>query len=318
MADASTSSIPEDMSRLKVFDYDAQGIDIGPVTDSLQQDSPVLIKGVESQKADDIIHDVAERFSLSDALKLQAGFAAFRGHRHNIGKFFMSVNNREEYQFIPPHSEGTSSIGMQLASFYCYENSSDGGETIIMNVDDSSDIWQSLRELVKRVRIGSTQLTTRDISRARGMYQVQIPGDVVKDDDLVLGEQKTEIPGLTLISALAKPIRTRSRILGRDVYSYWDTTASIDFDSAEEYAKMLKSCGLLKEPPGGAELRQMDNAADRRIWRSGVAYARLFRCKITRKLAPGDLIIQNNLTWTHAASNWSPRSGTRNIAASFA
>jgi hypothetical protein len=30
------------------------------------------------------------------------------------------------------------------------------------------------------------------------------------------------------------------------------------------------------------------------------------------------LIIQNNLTWTHAVNNWSPGSGLRKVAAAFA
>jgi len=33
----------------------------------------------------------------------------------------MSVNERNDYQFIPPHSEGNHLMNMQLAAFFCYE-----------------------------------------------------------------------------------------------------------------------------------------------------------------------------------------------------
>jgi len=66
------------------------------------------------------------------------------------------------------------------------------------------------------------------------------------------------------------------------------------------------------------ELHKMADTCGMQVWNSGVDYSKVFRCKITRKLAPGDLIIQNNLTWVHSSSNWSPGSGTRKVAASFA
>ena len=40
--------------------------------------------------------------------------------------------------------------------------------------------------------------------------------------------------------------------------------------------------------------------------------------KIVRKLEPGDLVIMNNQTWTHAANNWSPGSGVRRIGVAIA
>lgn len=308
--------VPEDVGRLMIVDHEVCGLEL--VEESLRKDMVVLVQGLDAGQADRVINDVAGRFDLSDALTLQARFAAFGGHRHNVGKYFMSVNDRNDYQFISPHSEGSSTIGMQLAAFFCYENSTDGGETLVMNVDDSSEAWFSLREMVTRVKQGPRHLTPREISKLKGMYRLQLPADALQRDDKVLRESPTSILDVALIDVLSKPVKIHSRILERDVFSYWDTVASIDFDSATEFEKLLRDCDLLKEPPGGLTSGQIDNAADRRIWRSGVGYAAIFKCRITRKLAPGDLIIQNNLTWTHAASNWSPGSGTRTIAAAFA
>ena len=310
--------VPEDIGKLIIMEHSSQGIDLDLVLASLRRDLVVLVRSVSADQADGVMHAVADRLGLSNALKLQAGFASFLGHRYNIGKYFMSVNNRDDYHFITPHSEGGSSIGMQLASFFCYENSTDGGETILMNVDDSSEVWQSLRESVKKGRLTSGRLPAHEIARARALYRVNLPADTLKEDDQILEERRTEIAGLTVAEVLAKPIKTYSCILDRKLYAYWDTVGSIDFDSAQEYAHLLRRCGLLREPAAGLDVSQMDNAADRRVWHSGVSYALLFKCKITRKLAPGELVIQNNMTWTHAVTNWSPGSGTRKIAACFA
>jgi len=262
---------------------------------------------------------VAGKLGLGDALELQAGLAGFIGHRHNIGKYFMSVNERSDYQFVTPHSEGSSFVGMQLASFYCYENNTDGGDTILINVDDCGKGWSFIRERVVRGRLDKgKELAKHEILRAKGLYQLNLPNDVLREDDQILEEHQTKISGLTVVEVLAKSSMTYSRILDRDVNVYWDSVDGSDFDSASQFEQMLREMGLLKEPPGGLELRQMDSDAERRIWHSGVSYCDLFKCKITRKLAPGDLVIQNNLSWTHAVSNWSPGSGERKIAASFA
>jgi hypothetical protein len=316
--DRSESGVPENSSRLVIIDYDGHEINVSDVVRSLRQDLLVLIRNIASEQADRIMHDVAAGFGLSDALELQVGFAGFMGHRHNVGKYFMSVNERGDYQFISPHSEGDSFVNFQLASFFCYENSTDGGETILMNVNDSSIAWQSFREKVRRGRLGKRLLAPHEIRRARGLYRLSLPEDALREDDQILKEHQTDIADLTILDVLAKPRRAYSRILERELYVYWDSIASIDFDSASEYLRMLRQCGLLREPQGGLELREMDNAAHRRVRHSGVDYAQLFNCKITRKLVPGDLIIQNNLTWTHAVANWSPGSGTRSIAACFA
>jgi hypothetical protein len=310
--------VPEDSRRLTVLDHPDSETDVKIILELLRLDQVVLIQNVNAELADNVMHDIADRLHLSDSLKLQAGFASFAGHRHRIGKYFMSVNKRSDYQFIPPHSEGSSFVGMQLASFFCYENSTDGGETIVLNVDDKADVWHFLRERVKRGRIGSKPIARSEVLRARGLYKVNLPEDVLKDEDQILQECGSDIPGLTLVDVLAKPQDSYSCILDRRLYVYWDTIASIDFDSAREYERLLRLGGLLKEPRGGLELNQMDNAAHRRVWSSGVKYVDIFKCKITRKLLPGDFLIHNNLTWTHSSNNWSPGSGNRQVAASFA
>jgi hypothetical protein len=315
---ASTAgSIPEDPSRLSVVPRTGDGRDVDLAVQALKQDSVVLIPGLTADDADKMMLSIAEAVGLRSTLEVQAGFAGSLGHRSRIGQYYMSVNERGDYQFVTPHCEGSGFTNMQLASFYCYENSTDGGETILLNVDDSGDSWGLLRERVVRGRVGRS-LTPGETAKARMMYRLNLPDDLLKHDDQVLRERDTAISGLKVIDALAVPKRAYSRILERELYVYWDTMGSIDADSAQEFAALLREVGLLKEPPGGLEVRQLDSAARNRVWSSGAKFDQLFRSRITYKLASGDFLVQNNLSWAHSVSNWTPGSGTRNVAASFA
>jgi hypothetical protein len=310
--------IPEEPTKLIVTSYERSGIDMPLIIAALDRDSVILVKGVPQRRNDTIVYDLAQTLGLAESLELQAGFAEFHGHRRRVGNYFMSVNTRLPYQYIAPHSEGTSHSGMQLAAFYCCENTTDGGETILFNVASDSDAWPRLREKVLRVRAISEQLSSDELARASALYGIRLPSDMLQDLDEVISDVPCKIPGIALVEALVRPVRTRSSILARNLYACWDSVGSIDHELAHLYVQLLKRWGLLKEPPEGLENLQMDNAAPRRIWRSGVDYSQIFKAKITYKLRPRDLIICNNMTWTHSATNWSPESGTRDIAAAFA
>jgi hypothetical protein len=307
--------IPEAVDRLVAMDQ--ADCDLDRVVSSLRNDQAILIRQVAPDRADQLISAVAERFGLSQELEKQASFANFLGHRDRVGKYFMTVNRRANYEFITPHSEGTSFVGMQLASFHCYENSTDGGETILFNADDTLPGWSNLREHGRRAELGAS-LAPHEVARARGLYQIRLPEDVLRTDDHVLKRTNTAIRGLTLVDVLAKLQRTHSKVLDRPAYVYWDSVASIDSDSAVEFEQLLRQTGLLKEPADGLPLEKLDAAARRRELQSGTVFSQLFRCKITRKLVPGDLVIVNNLTWAHATNNWTPESGVRKVAAAFA
>jgi hypothetical protein len=179
-------------------------------------------------------------------------------------------------------------------------------------------MWESLRENTMRGRLSSGSLVAHEILRIRGLYRLDLPADLLSDDDQILKEHRTEIPGFTLLEVMARLKRTHSRLLERKVYVLWDTIASADFDLAQQYSDLLRQAALLREPENGLELHVMDRTVKRHRWHSGVDYSQLFACKITHKMAPGDLILMNNMTWTHSAANWSPKSGVRRITASFA
>jgi hypothetical protein len=314
---ASPTFVPEDRGRLTVIDSHGCDVDTVEVLGALRCDKVVLLRAVRPEQVDCMLHALAHALGLLDRMAMQAAFAGSLGHRRQVGKYGMTVNSRDAWQFIPPHSEGNSFINLQMASFYCFENTTDGGETIFMNVDDSSEVWRSLREKVTRIAPDSRPLTQGEMRRATAMYHLHSPAGL-RDDDHVLAQRESAIPGLKLLEVLARPRRTRSVMLERDVHAYWDSIASIDFDSAGAYVRTLRNCGLLKAATPDFDVKQMDNAAPRRVWSSGVDHNALFKCRITCKLAPGDLTVMNNLTWTHSAANWNPSSGIRDLAAAFA
>jgi hypothetical protein len=318
--DASTQPGParvrEDHARLVVLES-LFGRNARPVIEALRTDSVVLIRNVTPDEADGTLHQVAQHLGLLPQLEQQAAYAAFLRHRQRVGKYGMTVNPRDTYQFITPHSEGSSQSNMQLASFYCFENTTDGGETILMNIDADSPLWGSLREFVTRIQHGSRPLTPGEMKRLTALYRLHSPPGV-RDDDRIVRERKSEIPGLLLADVLAVPRAIPSRILERDLYVYWDSVASTDTATVQAYVRVLRESGLLREPADGADLNRLDNAAPRRIWSSGVDHNALFRCKVTHKLTRGDLIILNNLTWAHSVANWRPESGVRNVSAAFA
>jgi hypothetical protein len=310
--------VPEDRARLTSVEKGTTGIDPNPVLASLKQDSVVLVRSLSAKEADKLMHDLASKLGLAQALEFQASLAGYLDQRHNVGEYFMTVSDRSDYQFIAPHSEGSSFDNMQLAAFYCFENSTDGGESILLNVDESAGLWLENCERVKRAKPGSRPLTLHEIAQVKALYQLNMPEDVRREGDQILQEYGTPIPGFTVVDVLTKPEKSYSVILNRKMNVYWDSVGSADFDSASEYERLLRKSGLLREPLGGLNLRQLDSDADRRLRHSGISYPELFKCKVTLRLAPGDFIIQNNLSWTHSAANWSPGTGTRNVVAAFA
>src|SRR5690606_9521241 len=107
----------------------------GDIAKALSEDKVVLIQDVNADDADGLMHSVATHLGLTESLEVQSCFASSLGHRENVSRYYMSVNKRKDYEFVPPHSEGSSFTNIQLASRY--ENNTDGGETILMNVDQS-------------------------------------------------------------------------------------------------------------------------------------------------------------------------------------
>ena len=315
-----TDSIREDADRLQIVDAGAGPIDPGLLASWLEQDCVVLLQRVNQDDIDDIIAAIADRFELRSGLELQASFAAIKNHRQNISRYYMSVNARKDYQCILPHCEGRSFTNLQLVSFFCYENTTDGGHTVLFNIDEASQVWGSLREHVKRGR-ANRQLTEGEIARARMKYHLHLPEDYLQAGDRVLREHETDVAGLTVVDALVMPRKTHSKILGRELFAFWSSMKSTDSNLYRDFVSLLRRWNIYIEPPPEAEIAQQEatgagGKGDRHDPR--MLYEKLFKYKIVRKLTPGDLVIMNNQTWTHAANNWSPGSGVRRIGVAIA
>lgn len=313
----SAYDIPEDRSRLAVMDYATANL-TDRVLQQLQADKVVLISQVSPASADAVLESVADCLGLREKLEIQAGFASIQGHRDNVGKYFMSVNRRADYQFIPPHSEGTPFTNMQLAAFYCYQNTTDGGENMMLNVNSESEVWSRMKQLGTKADLGNQQLTPMQMASAKMMLQLNLPADLLTPADEIISQRNSPLPGIKLYNVLTSAKKSRSVILDREVYVYWDNMASTDFDSGREFIHLLSGNQLLRTPPEGVVSTALDNAHPRRVWSSNVRYHDLFRSRITRKLLPGELVIQNNLTWAHSTANWTPASGIRKVVAAFA
>lgn len=292
--------------------------DLATIARALRDDSVVLITDVRQDRADLIVSDVAAQFGLGERLQLHATFASVLGQRENVGRNFMTVDRRAEYEFIPAHSEGTLDTGMQFAAFYCQENSTDGGHTLLYNLDENGSGWARLLGVKMKIDLGGQPATQTEIINARVRLGIYIPQDIVKPEDHVLDELPSPWPGRRIYRVLSPSPRGTSQISGRDVPGYWDNIASADHSACEEFIESLQEAGLLRLPSGSTNPAVLDNARRRRVWRSGVKYSELFKAKIIHKLKHGDLLLQNNLTWAHGVSNWTPGSGVRRVAAAFA
>jgi hypothetical protein len=306
------------------FTHNSRGFDINAAIDALRGDQVVLVRNVSINDADDIVYKIAEQFDLLKTLEVEANFSYSLDQRRQIkrrskiSKYFVSVGQIGDYQFHTPHSEGSSITNIQLSCFFCFENSTDGGDTILTNVNEASEEWGRLREQVTKILPGSKPLSRGEAVRARALYRLRSSDDYVVPDDRIVQELQATIPGLRLASVLARAQKAYSIILKRDVNVLWSTIGNVDQSSLEPFARMLQHSGLLKMPAKGLEFSQLDLYFPGRIWRSGADYTALFRDRIVLKLRPGDLVIQNNLTWPHAVNNWTPDSGSRRIAAAFA
>lgn len=307
------ASLPDLNHMIKILEVDGGVPAYQKIADSLRQGEVVLLRGIDGHRIDNIIEAVVDQFNLRAELELQAGFATVKGHRESLSKYFMTVNKRDPFQCIPPHSEGGSFANMQLVSLYCYENTTDGGETVLLNLDEAVDLQQFVRERVKRGKVDSQQLSAGDISRIKMQYSLHLPDDLLRKDDMVLREQESGFPGLKVIDALAMPRKTWSKVLQKEVIAFWSTMKSTKSNLNQEFIQHLREWGVYREQPSSEGPVHLEPASYEIS-----NYEQIFKGKIIYRLAPGELIIMNNHTWVHAASNWTSNSGCRNIAVAIA
>lgn len=311
--------VAEDPAKLSQISYDSL-FSHQLIAAALLQDQVVKVSGIEPGQADQLISQVARHFDLQSSLELQAGVADLFGHREKLSRYYMTVNKRRDYQCITPHAEGSSFQNIQLVSFYCYHNTTDGGYTVLMNVDEAAAVrWAALREVSLRGDLRGRELTAAEASEIRMRYQVDLPADKLQPQDQVLSRKASHMAGLDICDVLALPRPTYSKLLMREIYAYWSSISRFDSDSVRDFKALLRHQGLYITPPGDpAAVGYDDGFSDKKIWSSGLRYQQIFKNQLTLNLQPGDFIVMNNLTWAHGVSNWTPGSGQRLVAAAMA
>ena len=303
--------LPENKSKLiKIKPTSSCHIEI---IKALKDDNVALIREVTPSDKDSITYNVAKSFGLETSLELFAGFASSIG-RENVNKYSATVNSRDDYQFITPHSEGGSTININLTSFYCFENTTDGGHTMLFNTNQKSDLWSKLYEKVKRFD-SHRELSQGEIMELKITLGINYPYDKLKDTDEVLTKKEFN-SDIMVYEVLAKLETSYSTILNKDLYVYWNTVGGIDKSNSQQYVELLKQEKLLIE--NNMPISKLSSS-----WKSHVRsfhsnYNELFKSKITYKLEKNDLIFFNNQSWTHSATNWTPNTGVRKIVAAFA
>ena len=276
-----------------------------------------LVQGVGPDAADRIIGKVADRFGILDSLEIQSGFAGIQGHRENIGRYLTTVNRRPDYGFLCSHSEGQRNMVVQIACFYCYENTTDGGVTILQSTDPNSSEWSLLREVTIKLDLCGRTLSRTDVAQARALFGVILPDDILSDRDEVLRERESPFSGVRFFDTLSPLTKAYSVVSEQHVYVCWENVSAADLDSTKQFMQLLRNCELLREPVG-RDISKLDYSYSRKVFSSGMAYEKLFTSRVIRKLRPQEFIIFNNMLWTHAASNWTHSSGIRKLAAVFA
>jgi hypothetical protein len=296
----------------------ASEANLGRIVKILSKDQVVLIQGASPVDADRLIFGIAAEFDLSEELEIQAGFAAIHGHRQNLGKYFMTVNERGDYNFIPPHSEGNSGMNMQLSSFYCHENTTDGGETILWGSSNDNDVWRAMKEFKYKVKTDRRELSRAEIATLKMTCEVEWPTDTVKASDEVLYLVDVPVTDVNRYGVLQPARKSHSKILGLERFVCWDTIGNVDRDIAKEFVKALRRAGLFKAPLGTEDGSVLDCSLHRKVWSSGIRLPSIFDRAIMRKLRQGELVVMNNMTWAHSACGWTPGTGVRRIVAAFA
>jgi len=285
---------------------------------ALRDDKVCLIAGVDQIAADAIIAQVCDQLSLRQMLELQAEYAAIHGHRSKVSKYFMTVNRRKDFQLVTPHSEGGRNSNIQLSSFYCRQNTTDGGETILLKVNSEGGGWNLLKEYIYKISEKERKLSATDAAIAKMRYQISLPEGSLSEDDMIIEEKPSPFGEISMYTVLCPVTKAYSSILNSETNVFWDNVSSIDNSSFSQFTDLLRGLGILKAGDLSRSNINMDTSSERRVWSSGMEYSTIFEIGLFGKLRAGDLIIQNNLTWTHGANNWTPGSGIREILAAFA
>jgi len=222
------SSVDTDAEKLAILTKCTGNLTVENILIALKKDKVVLIRDLSSEGADELMASVADALQLRDDLEIQAGFASIQGHRQNVGRYYMTVNKRENYEIVTPHSEGRSSVNIQIASFYCYENSTNGGESILFNVDNESPSWLQQREQIVKAKITKSSISATEIAQAKALFRLDLEKDLLRRDDEILNfmkywrpqEKPTQKYSIRTFMHIGIRLAVSTKIRQRSIFAY--------------------------------------------------------------------------------------------------
>lgn len=227
-------------------------------------------------------------------------------HRASVDNVAVTVNARAPLEIIQPHSEGDSTAQLDLFSLHCVRNAVHGGENVLSLIDQSAD-HSALR--AKEKAIVGTDLSSAEIEALRRQHRdARAVVSSCSDSQRTLLEH-----GRARVVVRPAPVAAaRSQITGTDVITYWDNVTVHDRAFHRHHYELLRHLGLLNEGAGGGYEAYMHVERDS-PWQpadtdSGDVpqTASLFSLHVVHKMAPDELLLFNNRTWTHAVNNWPP------------
>lgn len=291
---------------------------ISEMASLISQDKLVLLTGMDFNRCGEVFMNLAKHFDCHDSYQIQMQLVAHMiKDRDAVDDKAVTVNRRGPYQIIQAHAEGDSSSPLELFGLFCEDNAIHGGENILSHINQRAsfdclrakekvilDFGLSNLELakLKRLHMDATEILTS----SNGVQRILL-------------EIENGAVGIVL-----KKIKKRySKILAREVYTFWDNVTVHDLAFHKHHYQLLCEIKLLIKGLG-EELELYLHIEDDSYWapidtesNTVEKTAGLFDLHVVHKMRKGDFLLFCNRTWTHAVNNWSPLE-QRNLKAFYA
>lgn len=301
-----------------LLDFQRQKIELSDILSSLSENKLVLIRSNPFPKAGELFKRIVKHYELHQSYELQMQFAVhMMKDRKSVHNDAVTVNDRDAFQIIQPHSEGDTTSPLDLFALYCVKNSQTGGENILSYVDQSA--CYSRVKAKEKIVVGE-HLTKKEISSlAEGHFNVSTVVDSCTDIVKILRENEKGLLGIR--KAMLKPMK--SVISGEDLFTLWDNITVHDHAFHEYQFELLKHLGILISN-NSTEYNNYMHVESDSDWapadtRSGSLQetSDLFAFHVVHKMQPNDLLILNNRAWTHSVNNWA-KGESRELLAMYA
>lgn len=295
-----------------------------PIAETLEAGHCILIHEIDRAHAETVFRQVSRHFDLEDSFDLQMGIGVDNTpSRDSVSLSAVSVNHRSDFQLIQPHSEGNTTMPMEIFGLHCTCNSEHGGETVLGLVDQAADF----SALVAREKFLITpdapagSILADDLLAAHG--SVRSVDTQVRPGDRVL---ETAADGTSVVVRDMPVEASPGLLLAKPAVTLWDNVTVHDRAFHRFMLGLMRDRGLLVEPE--PELPWSDefyfHIEPKAPWgpirdrTADIEYvSSLFKQLIVVKLLPDQMLLVNNRLWTHAANNWAP-SDTRILSAMYA